>query len=266
MCLIVLALKVHPEYPLIIAANRDEFYLRPTATLAYWDDQTHILAGRDLQGKGTWLGVSRNGRMAAVTNYRDPASDKPGALSRGLLACGFLMEAQSPEAYVHRISDQGNLYNGFNLIVGDLSQYWWVSNLAPAPMKLTPGIHGISNRLLNTPWPKLEKAKAVFFNIITGNEKNLPEKIFNLLADTTAPPDESLPDTGVGLDWERILSPIFVISDGYGTRSSSIIFYHHSGLVTFLERTFKIPSPIPTPENTRKFEIHLKPLNDQFLI
>jgi uncharacterized protein with NRDE domain len=258
MCLIVLALQVHPQYPLIIAANRDEFFLRPTAPLAYWDDQTHILAGRDLQGKGTWLGVSRNGRMAAVTNYRDPTSVKPGALSRGLLVSGFLMDAQSPETYAHRMNDQKNLYNGFNLIVGDFSQYWWVSNLAPAPMKLTPGIHGISNRLLDTPWPKLEKAKAGFLNIITGNQKILSEQIFHLLADTDAPPDESLPDTGVGLDWERILSPIFVISDSYGTRSSSIIFYHRSGLLTFLERTFKTPSPIPAPENTRKFEIHFK--------
>jgi uncharacterized protein with NRDE domain len=258
MCLIVLALQVHPEYPLIIAANRDEFYLRPTAPLAYWDDQTQILAGRDLQGKGTWLGVSRNGRMAAVTNYRDPASDKPGAMSRGLLVSGFLMEAQAPEAYAHRISDRGNLYNGFNLIVGDLSQYWWVSNLAPAPMKLTPGIHGISNRLLDTPWPKLEKAKAGLLNIITGNQSIQPEKIFDLLTDTIAPPDESLPDTGVGSDWERILSSIFVRSDSYGTRSSSIIFYHHSGMLMFLERTFKIPSPTPTPENTRQFEIYVK--------
>ena len=180
MCLIVMALHVHPEYPLIIAANRDEFYLRPTAPLAYWDDQTHILAGRDLQGKGTWLGVSRNGRMAAVTNYRDPTSNKPGALSRGLLGSGFLMEAQSPEAYVHRISDQGNFYNGFNLIVGDLSQYWWVSNLAPAPMKLTPGIHGISNRLLNTPRPKLEKAKAELEMDVDKAKVELKEQMIKL--------------------------------------------------------------------------------------
>ncbi len=259
MCLIVIAFQIHPEYPLIIAANRDEFYHRPTAALAFWEDFPDILAGRDLQEKGTWLGVSRKGRLAAVTNYRDPSLDKPHTLSRGILASGFLMDTQSPKAYVHRISEQGDLYNGFNLIVGDLNEIWWCSNINSASLKIQPGVHGISNRLLNTPWPKLEKAKSRLRAIISRPQPMDPETIFEMLADTETPPDHRLPNTGVGMDWERILSPIFVTSNIYGTRASSIILYHKNGLLTFLERTFITPSPVPTPEATRRHEIQWDP-------
>ncbi len=259
MCLIVMALQAHPEYPLILAANRDEFYSRPTAPLAFWEDRPDILAGRDLQGKGTWLGVSVNGRLAAVTNYRDPSMDKAGALSRGVLVSGFLMDTGPPEAYVHRVRAQGDAYNGFNLIVGRPDELWWFSNVNSACSKMSAGIHGISNRLLDTPWPKLEKAASCLAEIIRSGGKIDTEAIFQLLVDDAPPSDERLPDTGVGLDWERILSSVFVRSDAYGTRSSSIILYHESGVLTFLERTFKIPSPTPLPETTRKFEINWKP-------
>ena len=259
MCLILIASNIHPEYRLIIAANRDEFYHRPTAPISFWVDHPEILAGRDLQGTGTWLGVSRNGRIAAVTNYRNPSVDKPDALSRGILVSHFLMGSQSPEFYIDRISYAGDLYNGFNLIIGGVDGLWWFSNVNSASLKLDPGIHGICNHLLDTPWPKLEKAKAGLLDIINGSRKIDPETIFQLLADTAVPPDDRLPDTGVGLDWERILSSIFVNSDIYGTRSSSIILYNNSGLLTFLERTFKTPSPTPLPEETHQMDIWLKP-------
>ncbi len=254
-----MALQAHPEYPLVIAANRDEFYHRPTAPLAFWEDHPDILAGRDLQGNGTWLGVSGNGRIAAVTNYRAPSTDKPDALSRGALVSGFLMDEQSPEAYSRRVCADGTSYNGYNLVVGDLDQFWWSTNITSAVKRLTPGIHGISNRLLDTPWPKLKKAIAGMRDILGRNRKFDSETIFALLSDTAVPSDDRLPDTGVGLDWERLLSPVFVRSDIYGTRSSSIILYHRSGLLTFLERTFKTPNHEPTPEATRHFEICLKP-------
>jgi uncharacterized protein with NRDE domain len=259
MCLILIASRIHPDYPLIIAANRDEFYNRPTAPLDFWDDHPEILAGRDLQGNGTWLGVSRNGRIAAVTNYRDPRSDKPGALSRGLLVSHFLMGSQSPEIYIERVGHAGNLYNGFNLVAGDVNKLRWFSNVTMTSSILDPGIHAICNHLLDTPWPKLEKAKSGLLDIINENRNIDPETIFQLLSDTSVPPDEYLPDTGIGLEWERMLASIFVQSDVYGTRSSSIILYNNNGLLKFQEKTFTTPSPVPAPYETRQFEISLKP-------
>jgi uncharacterized protein with NRDE domain len=257
MCLIVTAIHPRPEYPLVIAANRDEFYHRPTSPLGFWEDHPEILAGRDLQGQGTWLGVSKSGRIAAVTNYRDPSMDKPNALSRGLLVSHFLMGSQSPQNYIDRVGHAGDLYNGFNLIVGDIHGLWWFSNISIDPKKLETGVHGICNHLLDTPWPKLEKAKTGLLDIIKNSREIDPEDIFELLANTDLPPDNHLPDTGVGLDWERMLASIFVQSDIYGTRSSSIILYHASGQLSFLERTFITPSPKPFPENTRRVDIML---------
>jgi len=258
MCLIVIAINRHPDYPLVIAANRDEFYRRPTAPLAFWDDYPEILGGRDLQAGGTWLGISLSGRIAALTNYRNPSNDKPYTRTRGEIITGFLTGAQSPEAYIHQIRVIGDQYNGFNLIAGDVGRLWWFSNVGSAGSKLDSGIYGICNHLLDTPWPKLEKAKRRFHDIVTGSREIEPEDFFHMLEDTEFPPDDRLPDTGVGLDWERLLSPIFVHSEVYGTRSSSLIFYHKSGLMTFIERTFKTPSPTPTPLETRRVDIQVK--------
>jgi uncharacterized protein with NRDE domain len=259
MCLILIASHLHPGYPLIIAANRDEFYHRPTAPLAFWDDHPEILAGKDLTGTGTWLGVSKTGRIAAVTNYRDPTNDRTNSLSRGVLVSHFLMGSQSPGIYIDRIQVSGDLYNGFNLIVGNINELWWFSNINRTSLKLDPGMHGISNHLLDTPWPKLEKAKMLFHDMILHERELNPENIFNMLSDTAYPPEEQLPDTGIGPDWERVLSPIFVSSEAYGTRSSSIILCHHNGLLSFFERTFQTPSPLPTPLETRQVNIWMKP-------
>jgi uncharacterized protein with NRDE domain len=257
MCLIVLACRCHSEYPLIIAANRDEFYDRPTAPLAFWNDHSNILAGRDLQGKGTWLGVSRSGRIAAITNYRDPASLNPDAPSRGLLVSRFLLSNLSPKAYLQDIGKSASTYNGFNLVAGDLTALFWYSNRNQQVLRLHDGIHGISNHLLDTPWPKLEKAKAALARILSRGPKPDPEAIFEMLADTDRPPDTTLPDTGVGLEWERILSSVFVVSDVYGTRSSAVIILEDSGRLTFMEKAFEIHHAVPKAGETRRFEIYV---------
>jgi len=153
MCLIIIAIDIHPQYPLVIAANRDEYYHRPTAPLAFWDDMPDVLAGRDLAGGGTWLGISRTGRLAAVTNYRDPAHQDPEARSRGLLITHFLAGSIPADVYFKNLIDAGENYNGFNLVAGDMGRLWWMSNISKEIKKLTPGISGISNRLLDTPWP-----------------------------------------------------------------------------------------------------------------
>ncbi len=257
MCLIVLACRCHPQYPLVIAANRDEFYDRPTAPLGFWSDHPDILAGRDLQGKGTWLGVSRSGRIAAVTNYRDPASLNPNAPSRGLLVSGFLLSDLPAKTYLEKIKDSSSKYSGFNLVAGDSKALFWYSNRGHEVLRLGNGVHGISNHLLDTPWPKLEKAKDALARIIRQKQKPDAEAIFQMLADTDRPSDNTLPDTGVGLEWERVLSSVFVVSDVYGTRSSSVILLEASGRLTFMERSFEIHDAVPEPKETQKFEITL---------
>lgn len=262
MCLIAIATRIHPLYPLIIAANRDEFYHRPTAPIDFWQDHPNILAGRDLEQNGTWLGITKTGRIAAITNFRAPASVDPHAPSRGLLVSNFLSSNQPPESYLHAIKNSGKQYNGFNLIVGDMHQLWWYSNkntdsVNSNIVKIKPGIHVISNHLMDTPWPKTQKIKAGIQNICHRNNAIDPEDIFQVLADKNRPPDDKLPDTGVGLEWERILSSVFVFSDIYGTRSSAVILADASGQIMFAERTFKPQGNTPIIEKTRKFNIKI---------
>jgi uncharacterized protein with NRDE domain len=238
MCLILFSYRMHPDYRLIVAANRDEFYARPTATLDYWADHPDVLAGRDLKDNGTWLGVARSGRLAAITNYREPAAHIENAPSRGSLIGDFLIGNASPERYLKAVSKISNAYNGFNLIAGDLSGLYYYSNRAPRVRLLQPGLYGISNHLIDTAWPKIKKGKVLLQGQLSGREKIDIEKIWQILADRTLPADKELPDTGVGLEWERILAPLFISSPEYGTRSSSIILMEYSGRTTFMERTF----------------------------
>jgi uncharacterized protein with NRDE domain len=238
MCLLLLALQAHPAYKLVIAANRDEFYERPTAPAGFWNESPDILAGRDLRAGGTWFGITRKGRIAAITNYRDPASLKPAAPSRGSLVSDFLMGEGDPEAYLSRLALNAWDYNGFNLVIGIRDQLWWYSNQVPGIQRpITPGIHGLSNHLLNTPWPKVSRSKSALKEILSNNTILSPELLFGMLLDRSIPGDAILPDTGVGIEWERILSPIFIASPGYGTRSSTILLLDREDHVTFLERT-----------------------------
>ena len=256
MCLIAIAIAQHPDYPLIIAANRDEFYSRPTASLDYWDEQPHILAGRDLKSLGTWLGITTTGRIGAITNFRHPDAlhQKSQGPSRGELIRGFLEGTDPPQTYLDRIRLSKNQYNGFNLVVGEMTDLCWYANVSDEIKKLTPGIHGISNHLLNTPWPKVEKIKSALSGIIEENRAIDAERFFDVLSDQTQPPDDELPDTGVGLEWERILSPIFISSSIYGTRSSSVILMDRHQHVTFYERPFAFEDNTIAARETRRFE------------
>jgi len=237
MCLILLAYDVHPEYRLILAANRDEFYDRPTLPMAFWEDHPDILAGRDLKGGGTWLGMSRSGKFAAITNYREPGGPKPGAPSRGHLVSAFLSGNSPSQDYLKAVSAVGQTYSGFNLIVGDASGLYYYSNRGPGVRQLEPGWHGLSNHLLNTPWPKVEKGIALLKAAVLNSDPVNMDPIFQLLKNREVPPDDRLPDTGVGMEWERILSPMFIQSPGYGTRSSSVMLIGGNGRAQVAELT-----------------------------
>jgi uncharacterized protein with NRDE domain len=238
VCLVVFALDYHPRYRLIMAANRDEFHDRPTLTAAYWSDFPHVLAGRDLLCGGTWLGVTTDGRLAAVTNYRDGARDiDTPRFSRGALPAGYLAKAVPPQAYLETLPTRPGDYNGFNLIVADREQLWYYSNRGNAgPMRVASGIHGLSNHLLDTPWPKVTTSKDCLERLIR-EDRVSPEALLELLSDTAPFPDHLLPDTGVGRERERMLSPRFISGDTYGTRSSTVVLVEREGGMYFIERS-----------------------------
>ena len=255
MCLILFSYQTHPAYRLILAANRDEFYDRPTDALAYWSDHPEVLAGRDLKGNGTWLGVSRSGRIAAITNYRDPAALMPDAPSRGILIRDYLVGDSSPQDYLEAVSKIGQRYNGFNLIAGDIAGLYYTSNRSSGVQQLGTGFYGISNHLIDTAWPKVRRGKALLQDQLNGHQEINAGKILDILADRWQPADEALPDTGVGLEWERVLAPMFIIGPDYGTRSSSVVLFDRSGQITFWERTFvKTAHSIKTAE-TRRYKL-----------
>ena len=253
MCLILFSYRRHPAYPLIIAANRDEFYERPTAPASFWDDQPDILAGRDLRDGGTWLGITRSGRMAAITNYRDPRILKDNAPSRGELVSGFLLGDATPDEYIQGIKSHADRYNGFNLLMGDGKGLFHFSNKTGVFSEILPGTHGISNHLLDTPWPKVERGRSRLADVLSGREPS-PNELFDILADTSHPDDRELPDTGIGIEWERLLSSVFIRSDIYGTRSSTVLLVDHEGTVRFIERSFTAG---PVPFETVQFELRI---------
>ncbi|MBU5614409.1 NRDE family protein [Geomonas azotofigens] len=238
MCTLLLAYRAHPEYRLVIAANRDEYYQRPTRPAHFWEDAPHIFAGRDLVHGGTWFGVTATGRLAALTNYRDPSDlHRHGPSSRGQLVSGFLADEAGAEEYLARLRESGIPYGGYNLLVGDSERLFCYSNKSDRVLPIEPGIHGLSNHLLDTPWPKVCRGKSGLARILARGEA-VPEGLFALLADETHPPDRELPDTGVGLELERMLSPVFIRSAQYGTRSSTVLLVDHGGKATFIERSF----------------------------
>lgn len=248
MCLILVAWRVHPDYPLVVAANRDEFFARPTAPAAFWQDAPQILAGRDLDAGGTWMGVTRSGRFAALTNFRDPSQNRTGAPSRGRLVTEFLAGSEAPHTYLERIAERGSEYNGYNLLAGDGKTLWWSSNMGGSPRQLAPGIYGVSNHLLDTPWPKVGAGKTALMQSID----RLPgdEALFALLRDHGIHPDEHLPQTGIPLDWERLLSSAFVRSPDYGTRGSTVLCIGRDGWASFDEQTWLRGA---TPGERRRF-------------
>ncbi|MDQ5919097.1 MAG: hypothetical protein QG660_2212 [Pseudomonadota bacterium] len=233
MCLIVLAWQQHQSFPLVVAANRDEFHARATAPAGRWPDNPHVFGGRDLEAGGTWLGANDSGRFAAVTNVREPGQPA-GLRSRGLLTRDFLVGTSTAADYVAMLDMSA--FSGFNLLLSDGHELWYCSNRDAAPRLLAPGIYGVSNHLLDTPWPKLATSKQRFVRALAG----LPDEnsFFDLLADDEIVPDACLPATGVPLTWERLLSAVFVRSPGYGTRASTLLMQRADGSGTMVERSF----------------------------
>lgn len=248
MCLVLFAWKAHPDHALILAANRDEFYSRPTAPAAPWPEAPNVVAGRDRQGGGTWLGVTRTGRWAAITNFRDPREFSRQGPSRGGLVAEYLRTDRSPSDYVESVAADADEYNGFNLLVGDSGSVWWFSNRAPdAAGPVDAGVHGLSNALLDTPWPKVTRGKRELSDLLSGPAPD-SSRLLEILMDRTLAADHGLPDTGVGPELERALSASFILTPGYGTRSSTALLIGRNSTVELVERTF-------TPGTTRRTEI-----------
>jgi len=239
MCLIFLSVKNHPTYKLIIAANRDEFYNRKTAPAHFWEDHPNIVGGRDLEASGTWMAMNKNGKISLVTNYRDPANINPKAPSRGQLVSDFLVNANSPKEYLTGLSQRASHYNGFNLLMGNPDELWYLSNYRKGIQKLEPGVYGLSNHLLDTPWPKVQRGKEKFGKTI-GDSVIEPDTLFDLLYDEQLAEDQVLPNTGIGLDRERALSSMFIKTDGYGTRCSTVILVSQDNQVLFSERVYDL--------------------------
>lgn len=241
MCLIVFAWQVVPDLPLIAAANRDEFYERPAAAAGWWSDYPDVYAGRDLRGGGTWMGVTRDGRFAAITNVRAPSEMRQEAPSRGRLVSDFLTASTSPQEYIERITARAALYNGFNLLVGDRDTLIWFSNKAENDERngrpLPSGVYGLSNGSLDSCWPKVVRTKAQFASLLC---QGAPEDaFFEMLEDTTRASDCRLPRTGVSIELERLLSAVCIESADYGTRSSTVVKLARDEPAMLYERTVR---------------------------
>lgn len=254
MCLILFALAAHPDYPLIIAANRDEAYSRPTSPAAFWKDHPRVCAGRDLEQGGTWLGIARDGRVAAVTNYRQGARGSGAERSRGELTREFLTGAAEPAAYMRAVETRAAQYNGFSLIAGNSNAVWFYSNRGGALQKIAPGVHGLSNHLLDEPWPKVRRGIAEMQSLLGAQESVLTTALFELLADRAPAPDALLPATGIARDRERALSASFIAGEKYGTRASTLVLVHAKGDVLFRERSFG-PGGVATGETVQRFTL-----------
>lgn len=256
MCLIFVAYRQLPECPLLLVANRDEFHRRPTAAAGFWPQAPQVLAGRDLEGGGSWLGLSRDGRLAAVTNYRNLAEVSGGGAdkrSRGLLVSDFLTGSAPAAEFLAALAQQAENYRGFNLLLSDATGLFYCSNRGAAPRRLPPGLYGLSNHLLDTPWPKVAEGKRVLAPLLAAGMPT-EAQLFELLADRTLAPDSLLPQTGLTRDWERLLSSRFIQSPDYGTRASTLVWFDQQGGATFIERRFG-PEGTPCGEARQEFRL-----------
>jgi uncharacterized protein with NRDE domain len=251
MCLALIAIEAHPTFTLVVAANRDEFHARPAAPAAWWDEGW--LGGRDLAAGGAWLGIARDARWALVTNFRDPSRNKPDAPTRGSLVPAALADPAPPAESLARIVRSATAQNGFNLVVGTGSDACWGSNRANGARQLPPGIHGISNALLDTPWPKVTRTKSALQAWCARGDADLAP-LFALLGDRVRAPDDLLPSTGIPRERERLLSSPFIVDDGYGTRCSTVLTIDRDDGACFVERTFD-PRGAPVGEVTYRFAV-----------
>lgn len=253
MCMILFACDCHPLYKLVVAGNRDEFYKRPALPAAFWPDNPAILAGKDLQEGGTWMGITATGRWGALTNYRDPSSYKPQAPSRGYLVQNYLSSDLDPASYMENIADGGADYNGFNLLAGIYESLYYYSNREKLIRKVAPGVHGLSNSLLDVAWPKVSKGKKSLADCLQQEDVQV-EQLFAIMADRELPADQDLPRTGVSLEMERMLAPAYVVSQNYGTRTTTVILVDRNHKVRFWERSITAAQTNPYNEVYYEFQ------------
>jgi uncharacterized protein with NRDE domain len=248
MCLISFIYKTHPQYKLILVSNRDEFRARETKPAHFWTKHPQLLAGMDVDYQGTWLGMTKQGRFAALTNFRDgPRNTVPRENSRGHLVRDYLLDKEKPFTSLFNLSDRAGEYEPFNLLVGDRDSLCFYSNKERQIWELEAGVYALSNHLLNTPWPKTEKVKE-FMEYTAGEWEVDTEKLFNVLLDAKEPDDDKLPDTGVGIEWERRLSPVFIKGEDYGTVSSTVVLWDNDDNIYYAERTYR-------PDSQKKFKL-----------
>lgn len=254
MCLILFAWKAHPDYELIVAANRDEWRDRSATPAQWWADDSNVLAGRDLKAGGTWMGVTRAGRFAAITNFRDPSDKKSTAPSRGALVADFLQDDRTAEEFIGDLKSHASQYNGFNLLVGAGGSLCGFASRDGSGASVNPGVHGLSNHLLDEPWPKVSRGRIRLQQAIA--EPFDIDALFLLLEDRSIAPDDALPCTGVGVEWERTLSPALIVAPGYGTRCSTVLMVGKNGDVVFEERTRGLDGAV-TSKVRHAFALHV---------
>lgn len=253
MCLILFAWQAHPNYPLVVAANRDEFHNRPSAAAKWWSDTPYLLAGRDLQAGGTWMGASRNGRFAAITNYREPQEPElPLEFSRGHLVRNYLISADTAEEYAWRLQDVGDAYRGFSLLLGDGKDLVCASNRMEEPIRITPGSHALSNHLLDTHWPKAHHGRLRLDAVLQSQHLDA-EHLLALLSDRSLVPGEEPEAFDLHLAPERLTRMAFVVSPEYGTRSSTVLLLDRTGKLEYVERQFDAQG---NALGTERFEFH----------
>lgn len=238
MCLIAFNTNQHEKYKLIMIANRDEFYPRPTASAEFWNDYPYILGGRDLESFGTWMGIAKSGRIAALTNYRDPTLERERKTSRGDIVADYLIRTEPTESYLDELNQSATDYNGYNFISGHPDQLYYYSNQIDQHYALEPGTYGISNHLINTPWPKVTSVKNELDNYLNSDLEINSNNLFRILIDETKADEAHLPATGISKKLEKQLSPIFIKTENYGTRSSTVLLIDYDNNVDFIERTF----------------------------
>jgi uncharacterized protein with NRDE domain len=235
VCLIALAWRARADLALVVAANRDEWRERPTQAAHWWKDHPQILAGKDLRAGGTWMGITREGRFAAVTNFRDPSDKRSTARSRGALVTEFLLGSDTPARFLALLAARAHEFNAFNVIVGDGASLLYFGSRESVARPVEPGVHALSNHLLDEPWPKVVRARQHMEEALRASDPRA--QLFDLLSERGLPDDRSLPDTGVGIAWERRLSSALITGEDYGTRASTVMTLAADGEVDFEERS-----------------------------
>lgn len=252
MCILFIAYQQHPDFPLIIAANRDEFHERPTSPSMFWEKAPNVLAGTDLQAGGTWMGINKGGKIAALTNIRDPQKIEPDAKSRGMLVSDFLINSPDEDQYLKQLQQNKEEFNGYNLLFGNINQLHVYNNHLNQHDKLQPGFYGLSNAYLNSPWPKINSGVQQLEHYCESHTKIEFEPLMAILRNDQRASDELLPETGVPIEWERLLSSIFICTEQYGTRSSTILLINNRSEVQWYERSFVASGEI-TGEQSYQF-------------